>query len=147
MKYNVPFLRNKALRENRTVCSDHKSKLFLTKHILFLFIHIATYMTELCWRIVKWFPCLHSLMSVLPTSQVFTSGYVNTETILHFFYKITNERASSCNEGKRRACCCCSFGFSAVSWILGKLNSKEKFGKSSSSITVLKTNLKKLSYC
>ena len=38
------------------------------------------------------------------TSQVFTSGYVNTETISHFFYKITNERASSCNEGKRRAC-------------------------------------------
>ena len=31
-------------------------------------------------------------MSVLPTSQVFISGYVNTETILHFFYKITNER-------------------------------------------------------
>ena len=29
--------------------------------------------------------------------------------------------------------------------ILGKLNSKEKLGKSSSSITVLKTNLKKLS--
>ena len=24
--------------------------------------------------------------------RVFTSGYVNTETILHFFYKITNER-------------------------------------------------------
>ena len=24
--------------------------------------------------------------------SVFTSGYVNTETILHFFYKITNER-------------------------------------------------------
>ena len=23
---------------------------------------------------------------------MFTSGYVNTETILHFFYKITNER-------------------------------------------------------
>ena len=33
-----------------------------------------------------------SLSSVLPTSQVFTSGYVNTETILYFFYKITNER-------------------------------------------------------
>ena len=33
-----------------------------------------------------------SLLSVLPTSQVFTSGYVNMETILHFFYKITNER-------------------------------------------------------
>ena len=25
------------------------------------------------------------LSSVLPTSRVFTSGYVNTETILHFF--------------------------------------------------------------
>ena len=25
------------------------------------------------------------LSRVLPTSQVFTSGYVNTETILHFF--------------------------------------------------------------
>ena len=33
-----------------------------------------------------------SLSRVLPTSQVFTSGYVNMETILHFFYKITNER-------------------------------------------------------
>ena len=32
------------------------------------------------------------LSSVLPTSQVFTSGYVNMETILLFFYKITNER-------------------------------------------------------
>ena len=35
-----------------------------------------------------------SLSSVLPTSRVFTSGYVNTETILHFFYKITNERGT-----------------------------------------------------
>ena len=35
-----------------------------------------------------------SLSSVLPTSLVFTSGYVNTETILHFFYKITNERGT-----------------------------------------------------
>ena len=35
-----------------------------------------------------------SLLSVLPTSLVFTSGYVNTETILHFFYKITNERGT-----------------------------------------------------
>ena len=35
-----------------------------------------------------------SLSSVLPTSQVFKSGYVNTETILHFFYKITNERGT-----------------------------------------------------
>ena len=35
-----------------------------------------------------------SLSSVLPTSQVLTSGYVNMETILHFFYKITNERGT-----------------------------------------------------
>ena len=35
-----------------------------------------------------------SLSSVLPTSQVLTSGYVNTETILHFFYNITNERGT-----------------------------------------------------
>ena len=35
-----------------------------------------------------------SLSSVLPAYQVFTSGYVNTETILHFFYKITNERGT-----------------------------------------------------
>ena len=35
-----------------------------------------------------------SLSSVLPTSQVFTSGYVNTETILHFFYEMTNERGT-----------------------------------------------------
>ena len=33
-----------------------------------------------------------SLSSVLPISQMFTSGYVNMETILHFFDKITNER-------------------------------------------------------
>ena len=26
--------------------------------------------------------------------ELFTSGYVNTETILHFFYKITNERGT-----------------------------------------------------
>ena len=25
---------------------------------------------------------------------MFTSGFVNTETILHFFYKITNERGT-----------------------------------------------------
>ena len=35
-----------------------------------------------------------SLLRVLSTSQVFTSGYVNTETILHFLYKITNERGT-----------------------------------------------------
>ena len=33
-----------------------------------------------------------SLSSVFQTSQVFTSSYVNMETILHFFYKITYER-------------------------------------------------------
>ena len=38
-----------------------------------------------------------SLSSVLPASQVFTSGYVNTETILHFFSKITNK-------GERKPC-------------------------------------------
>ena len=35
-----------------------------------------------------------SLSSVLPTSRMFTSGYVNTETILQLFYKITNERGT-----------------------------------------------------
>ena len=35
-----------------------------------------------------------NLSRVLPTSQVFRLGYVNTETILHFFYKITNERGT-----------------------------------------------------
>ena len=35
-----------------------------------------------------------SLSSVLPTSQAFKSGYVNMEIILHFFYKITNERGT-----------------------------------------------------
>ena len=35
-----------------------------------------------------------SLSSVLPTSQVFTSCYVNTEIILNFFYKITNDRGT-----------------------------------------------------
>ena len=34
------------------------------------------------------------LSCVLPTSGVFTSGYVNTETILHFSYKITNDRGT-----------------------------------------------------
>ena len=34
------------------------------------------------------------LIECIPTSQVFTSGYVNTETILHFFYEITNERGT-----------------------------------------------------
>ena len=48
MKYNVLFLRNKAFRENRTVGSAYKSKLFLTEHISFQFIPIATYMTEFC---------------------------------------------------------------------------------------------------
>ena len=30
------------------------------------------------------------LSRVLPTSHVFTSGYVNMETILHFFSEISN---------------------------------------------------------
>ena len=51
-----------------------------------------------------------SLSSVLPTSQVFTSGYVNTETILHFFYKITNER------GRKTV-----FTYTHVKWFYGQL--------------------------
>ena len=35
-------------------------------------------------REAEWFPAYRG----------FTSGYVNTETILHFFYKITNERGT-----------------------------------------------------
>ena len=50
-----------------------------------------------------------SLSSVLPTSQVFTSGYVNTETILHFFYKITNERGTKT-----------VFTYSHVKWFYGQ---------------------------
>ena len=43
---------------------------------------------------MTWSGVVSSLSSILPTSQVFTSGYVNMETILHFFYKITNERGT-----------------------------------------------------
>ena len=48
-------------------------------------------------------------MSVLPTSQVFTSGYVNTETILHFLYKITNERGTKT-----------AFTYAHVKWFYGQ---------------------------
>ena len=50
-----------------------------------------------------------SLLSVLPTSQVFTSGYVNMETILHFFYKITNERGTKT-----------MFTYTHVKWFYGQ---------------------------
>ena len=50
-----------------------------------------------------------SLSSVLPTSQVFTSGYVNTETILHFFYKITIERGTKT-----------MFTYTHVKWFYGQ---------------------------
>ena len=36
-------------------------------------------------RFASWFP---TLISCSPNLRVFTSGYVNTETILHFFNKI-----------------------------------------------------------
>ena len=49
------------------------------------------------------------LSSVLPISQVFTSGYVNTETILHFFYKITNERGTKT-----------MFTYARVKWFYGQ---------------------------
>ena len=41
---------------------------------------------------------LSCLSSVLRTYQEFTSGYVNVETILYFFYKITNRRKRKCSE-------------------------------------------------
>ena len=41
--------------------------------------------------------------------SVFTSGYVNMETILHFFYKITNER------GMKTV-----FTYSHVKWFYGQ---------------------------
>ena len=50
-----------------------------------------------------------SLSRVLPTSQVLTSGYVNTETILHFFYIITNERGTKT-----------LFTYSHVKWFYGQ---------------------------
>ena len=57
-------------------------------------------------REAEWFS---SLSNVLPTSQVFTSGYVNTETILHFFYKITNERGTKT-----------LFTYAHVKWFYGR---------------------------
>ena len=50
-----------------------------------------------------------SLSSVLPTSQVFTSGYVNMETILHFFYKITYERGTKT-----------MFAYTHIKWFYGQ---------------------------
>ena len=44
------------------------------------------------------------LSRVLPTSQVFTSGYVNTETILHFF----NVFLLVMNRKNKNACTSCS---------------------------------------
>ena len=37
---------------------------------------------------ISYFMVVSSLSSVLPTSRVFTSGYVNTENILHFFIQV-----------------------------------------------------------
>ena len=37
---------------------------------------------------------MNSTMKKCKIVIMFTSGYVNTETILHFFYKITNERGT-----------------------------------------------------
>ena len=42
-------------------------------------------------REAEWFPA-YRVFSQPP--KCFTSGYVNTETILHFFYKIANERGT-----------------------------------------------------
>ena len=38
------------------------------------------------------------LSRVLPTSRVFTSGYVNTETILHFFNEALSHRRICLNK-------------------------------------------------
>ena len=40
---------------------------------------------------------------------MFTSGYVNTETILHFFYKITNEKGTKT-----------VFTYALVKWFYGQ---------------------------
>ena len=50
-----------------------------------------------------------SLSRVLPTSQVFTPGYVNMENILHFFYKITKERGTKT-----------MFTYAHVKWFYGQ---------------------------
>ena len=50
-----------------------------------------------------------SLLIVLPTSRMFTSGYVNMETILHFSYKITNERGTKT-----------MFAYAHVKWFYGQ---------------------------
>ena len=44
--------------------------------------------------------------------SVFTPGYVNTETILHFFYKITNERGTKT-----------VFTYARVKWFYGQSES------------------------
>ena len=51
--------------------------------------------------------CLHQVIVYI---QVFTSGYVNTETILHFFYKITIERGTKT-----------VFTYAHVKWFYGQL--------------------------
>ena len=77
---------------------------------------------------------LSSLSSVLPTSRVFTSGYVNTETILHFFYKITNERGTKIG-----------FAYAHVKWFLWPIRARvlfELFYNSYSIIARVKLRIK-----
>ena len=81
---------------------------FLEITLLYIFIHLLSFLNSMSnsrsgkqfsvkkCKMVSVFtqPSVNTREVVLPVSQVFTSGYVNTETILHFFYKITNERGT-----------------------------------------------------
>ena len=83
-------------------------KNFLEITLFYIFIHLLSFSNSMSnsrsgkqfsvkkCKMVSVFrqPDVNTRKVVLSTSQVFTSGYVNTETILHFFYKITNERGT-----------------------------------------------------
>ena len=83
-------------------------KNFLEITLFYIFIHLLSFSNSMSnsrsgkqfsvkkCKMVSVFtqPSVNTREVVLPVSQVFTSGYVNTETILHFFYKITNERGT-----------------------------------------------------
>ena len=83
-------------------------KNFLEITLFYIFIHLLSFSNSMSnsrsgkqfsqkkCKMVSVFtqPSVNTREVVLPTSQVLTSGYVNTETILHFFYKITNERGT-----------------------------------------------------
>ena len=57
--------------------------------------YMSVYKHGFCSSFISYFGFL-CLSHVLPTSRVFTSGYVNTETILHFFNIILCASVYSC---------------------------------------------------